>query len=204
MNLSRIPLLVWFLIPTIVILGAGVWFFSRPSVLGEKGMAEGSDLSIVPVSNPVEGTADYEIIGRQHIASGTPGSGYNSNPPTSGVHWQGPAKNGVYGSPLPDEQAIHNLEHGYVWISYWPKSVSLQATEGAAPKEGLSDEDLNKIVEIVKDDDWKIILSPREANDKKIALAAWGRVLNLDTFDPDKIKDFVKTYRNRGPEKTPE
>lgn len=200
MTLSRVPLLVWFLIPTMVILGAGVWFFSRPSVLGEKA----DEARPAAVSNPVEGTFDYDIVGRTHIASGTPGSGYNSNPPTSGVHWPAPAKGGIYDTALPDEQAIHNMEHGYIWISYWPKSVSLQATEGAALKEGLSDEDLNKIEEIVKDDDWKIILSPREANEKKIALAAWGRVLNLDEFDSDKIKDFIKTYRNRGPEKTPE
>ncbi|MBI2012813.1 DUF3105 domain-containing protein, partial [Candidatus Curtissbacteria bacterium] len=44
----------------------------------------------------------------------------------------------------------------------------------------------------------------REANDAKIACVAWGRVLTLDEPDYGKIEDFIRTYRNRGPEKTPE
>lgn len=187
MNLSRIPLLVWFLIPTVLIIGVGVWYFSRPTVLGE--MAEGDgDAKPVPVSNPVEGTVDYEIVGRNHIAQGTTGSGYISEPPSSGPHWPTPAKNGVYDNQLPDEQIIHSMEHGYVWISYKPD----------AP-----DEVKNKLKEIVKDDDWKVVLEPRDKNQTMIALAAWGRVLTLEQLDEGKVKDFIRTYRNRGPEKTP-
>ena len=188
--IRRIPLFVWVLIPTVLILGVGIWFFSRPSVLGEKGMAEGTgDAKLAAVSKPVEGTVEYDIVGRNHIAQGTPGSGYNSNPPTSGPHWNGPAKNGNHDSPLADEQALHNLEHGYVWISY---------------KGDVSDDVKNKLKEIVGGDDWKVILSPRDADETKIALAAWGRVLKMDEPDYDKVKDFIKTYRNRGPEKTPD
>lgn len=188
--IRRIPILVWFIIPTIIIAGAGVWFFSRPSVLGEKGMAEGTgDARPAAVSSPVEGTVEYDIVGRNHIAQGTAGSGYNSNPPTSGPHWPAPAKNGSYDAPLPDEQAIHNLEHGYVWISY---------------KSDVGDDVKNKLKDIARDDDWKVILTPRDADESKIALAAWGRLLKMDEPDYDKIKDFIKTYRNRGPEKTPD
>src|SRR3989338_1402278 len=111
MNLSRIPLLVWFLIPTIIIMVAGVFFFSKSAGTMEEGSW---DAKPVAVSNPVEGTVEYEIVGRNHIGNGIPGSGYNTNPPTSGPHWGAPARNGIYDSPLADEQAIHNLEHGHV------------------------------------------------------------------------------------------
>lgn len=184
----RIPLLAWFLIPTLIIIGAGVWFLSKNQGMSE--MSEGTrGAKPVAVSKPVEGTVEYDIVGRNHIASGTAGSGYNSNPPSSGMHWPSPAKNGVYDQPLPDEQLIHNLEHGHVWISYKPE----------AP-----DEVKNKLKEIVKDDDWKVILEPRGKNETMIALVAWGRVLKMDDPNYDKVKDFIRTYRNRGLENTPE
>src|SRR3989344_32229 len=111
--LRRIPVLVWFIAPTLVVLAVGVWFFTtNPAVLGEK---TDSDKPLA-VSKPVEGTLEFEIVGRQHIASGTAGSGYISNPPTSGNHWASPVKAGVYDKQLPDEQLIHNMEHAYVWI----------------------------------------------------------------------------------------
>lgn len=182
----RIPLVVWFLIPTLLIVGVGVWFLTKnPSVLGEKADTG----KPVAVSSSVEGTVDLDVVGREHIASGTSGSGYNSDPPSSGPHWPNPAKNGVYDDPLPDEQVIHSLEHGHVWIAYRPD---------------VGDEVKNKLKEIVNDDDWKVILTPREKNETKIALVAWGRVLKMDEVDYNKIEDFIKTYRNRGPENTPE
>lgn len=198
MNLSRIPIIVWFLIPTILIVGVGVWFFSKSSDMKPTTDQMKPDA----VSTPVSGTVEYEPVSRTHITAGTAGSDYNSNPPTSGVHWPSPAKNGVFDKPLPDEQVIHNLEHGYVWISY--REEQKEATPGAEVKPGLSSDEVKQLVDIVKDDDWKVILTPRVKNDTKIALASWGRLLNLEEMDADKIKDFIKTYRNRGPEKTPD
>lgn len=182
---NRIPLIVWFLIPTLILVALGVWFLTKSSTVGQ----EEDSSKPVMVSNPVEGTVDYEIVGRNHIPQGTPGSGYNSNPPSSGPHWPSPAKNGFYETALADEQFIHDLEHGYVWIAYRPD---------------VGDEVKNKLREIVQKDDWKIVAAPREANDAKIALVAWGRVLKMDEPDYGKIEDFIRTYRNRGPEKTPE
>lgn len=199
--LRRVPILVWFIVPTLIVLAVGVWFFTmNPAVLGEK---TDSDKPLA-VSNPVEGTQEFEIVGRTHIASGTAGSGYNSNPPASGNHWGSPAENGVHDKQLPDEQLIHNLEHGYVWISYRPVGELAEATTEANTVPGASDEVIDELKKIVEADDWKVVLGPREKNDSMIALVAWGRVLKLDSPDYDKVKEFVKTYRNRGPEKTPE
>ena len=186
MNLGRIPLLVWFLVPTVILIGLGVWFFTKSST---DGMQEGTDLNLVPVSTPVEGTVEFKVEGRNHIPTGTQVTNYNSNPPNSGDHWAGPAKNGVYDSELLDEQLIHNLEHGHVWISYKPD---------------VGDEVKNELKKIVEEDNWKIVLEPRDKNDTPIALVAWGRVLKMDTPDYDKVRAFIKTYRNRGPERTPE
>ena len=188
MSNFRVPLLVWFLIPTLILIGAGVWFLSKNQGMSE--MNEGTrGAKPVAVSKPVEGTVEYDIVGRNHIASGTAGSGYSSDPPSSGMHWPSPAKNGVYDQSLPDEQLIHNLEHGHVWIAY---------------KSDVGDDVKNRLKEIVNEDDWKVVLVPRDKNDTKIALVSWGRVLKMDEPNYDKIKDFIRTYRNRGPENTPE
>ena len=198
-KIRRIPILVWFLVVAVIILVGGVWYFSTMS---DDAMKEGDDLSIVSVSKPVAGTKEFKIESRHHTASGVPVTNYNSNPPNSGDHWAAPAKNGIYDKQLPDEQLVHNLEHGHVWIAYMPEGKG-EATTGAKVKPA-SKEVIKKLEEIVKADDWKIVLEPRSQNQSTIALAAWGRVLNMDTVDYEKVKDFIRTYRNHGPEKTPE
>ena len=67
----------------------------------------------------------FESQGQEHIAEGsTEHPPYSSNPPTSGPHWPQPANWGVYEGTQPDEQLVHNLEHGGVWISYRQDKVN--------------------------------------------------------------------------------
>jgi len=183
--IRKIPLLVWFLAPTFILVGIGVWLLTKHQTIGQSQVLS----EAVSISNPVEGTVDYAIVSRDHITQGAAGSGYNSNPPSSGPHWPMAAKNGVYDKELPDEQLIHNLEHGHIWISYKPNTA---------------DEVKSKLREIVEKDSWKVVLGPRDKNDSQIALVAWGRVLAMDEPDYVKVEEFIKTYRNRGPENTPE
>lgn len=185
--LDRVPLLAWFLVPTVVLVIVGAFVMS--SVAKNNATKEENQLEAEPVSREVEGTQVFKAVSREHIQAGTDGFGYNSNPPSSGPHWPSPAKNGVYDAALRDEQLIHNLEHGHIWISY---------------KSDAPDEVKTKLKEIVEKDSWKIVLEPRDANDSMIALVGWARVLKLESLDEQRIKDFISTYRNRGPEKTAE
>lgn len=125
------------------------------------------------------------ILGREHVAEGTTVT-YNSNPPTSGPHYPVPAAVRFYDQELRDEQLVHNLEHGQVWISYKP---------------GLSVEIINSLKGLAGG---SVIVTLRSKNDTDIALAAWGR---LDKFnvgagglDKRRIKDFIARYQNNGPE----
>lgn len=126
------------------------------------------------------------ILGRNHVPDGTKVS-YNSNPPTSGNHYAVPASARFYDKELPDEQLVHNLEHGHVWVSFKP---------------GLSAE----IVDMLKSfSSSVVIVTPRSANDADIALAAWGRLDKFNTannvVDEQRIKDFIIRYQGKGPEK---
>lgn len=50
----------------------------------------------------------------------------------------------------------------------------------------------------------RVVVVPRPNMDSRIAVTAWRRLLKLDTFEKDKITEFIKAYHNRGPEATVE
>lgn len=156
----------WFF-GVVVILGGGWFLITRLS-------PKGSDFS-----------AAVEILGRNHIPDGSTAA-YNSNPPTSGDHYAVPASIRFYDKELPDEQLVHNLEHGHVWIAYKP---------------GLSSD----ILSIFRDfSGGNIVVALRSKNDTDIALAAWGRLdkfnIEANGIDKQRVKDFISRYQNRGPE----
>lgn len=126
----------------------------------------------------------FENQGQTHIKVGESHPPYNSNPPTSGWHWLKPANWGVYNRVLVDEQVVHNLEHGGIWISY--KDI---------------DEDTKANLEkITKANSRSVIMSPREANDSRIVLASWTRLEKLDIYDEKKILEFIELNKNKSPE----
>lgn len=169
--------------------------------------------------------------GQEHIQNGAEHPAYNSNPPTSGWHYQQPAKAGFYDKPMADETLLHNLEHGHVVISYncekeikgigmnlIPRayadhSPSMSETANisldTSLPESFNNESCKRLKEKLEDivkgyKTWKIVAVPRPANETLIALTAWTRLQKLELFDADAINAFIKAYRNRGPENTPE
>lgn len=127
---------------------------------------------------------EIPVMGVEHIPSGASHQAYNSNPPTSGWHYAQSADWGVYQKDLTDELVIHNLEHGGIWISY--KDVD-QKTKSDLEAIG------NEYPE-------SIVVSPRSKNDSKIALASWGRLEKLESFDKEKIINFIEANTNKSPE----
>lgn len=154
----------------VAVIGYGIF------LLAQNTGPDGEDFSVA-----------HSVQGRNHIANGATHPPYNSNPPSSGSHYASPARGGFYNEPLPDEQVLHNLEHGDIWVAYRPD---------------ISDE----VKETLKSFAGRyVVVSPRSENDGEISLVAWGRV---DTFnvenkivDEERIRDFIKRYDNRGPEK---
>ena len=129
---------------------------------------------------------EVPILGRNHVPEGTKVTDYNSNPPTSGNHWPSPADWGFYNTPLADEQLVHNLEHGGIWVSY----------------KDADDQTKTKLLKLIAQKyPQAVIISPRELNDAKIAVASWGRLMKLETFDETKINEFIKANINNSPEK---
>jgi hypothetical protein len=137
---------------------------------------------------------------REHTTSLDERVKYNTNPPTTGRHYQIPAQDGIYGQTPQDEQLVHTMEHGRVII--WVKP-SLPEDQRA---------DLRALVE---DDPYQMVLVPRRNMPYAVAATAWnqdpapngtGRLMgcnevNAKTFDA--LAAFRDENRSQGPEPIP-
>lgn len=156
--------LVWGLLIVLLVVGL-VWLVLRsgPDPIGET----------------------FALQGREHIPVGAEHPAYNSNPPTSGSHYASAAEWGVYDRALSDEQLIHNLEHGGIWISYRP---------------GLIESAVVELRAFAKEHPKSVIVTEREQNDSMVSVAAWRMLLKLDSVDMDQVKQFYKANKNNSPE----
>lgn len=135
-----------------------------------------------------------EIQSAQHVKTGETHPAYNTTPPTSGWHLSSEAEWGVHQEPIPDELQVHNLEHGGVLIQYQPQQVNVETVE-----------QLSSFVTGLREQPkyCKLIAAPYPDMEKPFALTAWGRILELDSFDQERIVGFIEAFIDQGREKTP-
>lgn len=129
----------------------------------------------------------------QHIIEGQPVQ-YNSVPPVGGPHWPAPASWGVSSVQIPDERAVHNLEHGGIVIDH----------------NGISADDLAKLKALITGyprdqfNEIKIVLQPYDKiTPGSIALTAWGWRQLLPVYDAVAIRAFLDAHMNRCCESVP-
>jgi len=109
----------------------------------------------------------------QHLPEGQPIE-YDSVPPVGGPHWPSPAGWGVSVTAVPDERAVHNLEHGGIVISH----------------NGMSLEDLAKLRTLLASyprdryGEVKVLVRPYDKiAPGTLALTAWGWVETAPGLD---------------------
>lgn len=129
----------------------------------------------------------------QHVTEGQRVR-YNSVPPVGGPHWPAPAGWGVSSVQIPDERAVHNLEHGGIVIDY--NSISAEdLTKLKAVVTGYPRDQFNEI---------KIVLQPYDKiAPRSIALTAWGWRQLLPAYDAAAVRAFVDAHMNRCCESVP-
>lgn len=110
---------------------------------------------------------------------------YEQTPPVGGNHNPTWLNCGVYSSPVPNENAVHSLEHGAVWVTYRPD---------------LPADQVETLVDSLPDT--YMVVSPFEGLDSPVVASAWGKQLKLTGVDDPRLEEFVKEYR-QGPQ-TPE
>lgn len=110
---------------------------------------------------------------------------YAQTPPVGGDHNAVWLNCGVYTSPVPNENAVHSMEHGAVWVTYRPDLPADQV-------ERLVDELPSEY----------IVVSPYDGLPAPVVASAWGHQLQLTGVDDPRLAEFVREYRE-GPQ-TPE
>lgn len=133
------------------------------------------------VGNAATGTAVFPEKDHNHV-TGT--VRYDRTPPAGGPHNAAWLNCGVYTQPVPNEDAVHSLEHGAVWITYRPD---------------LPAKDVSKLQQFVvthyRGVQRHLILSPYQGLPSPIVASAWGAQLQLsDPSDPG-LATFVSDYQ---------
>jgi hypothetical protein len=127
------------------------------------------------------------IASREHISDGQKATDHNSVPPTSGQHYQNPAREGVHESPISNEVQVHNLEHGQIMVQY----TCTDCPELVAQLTPFAQRYRPRVL---------VAPYPDAQVGARIALTAWGRIDTFDEFDEQRIVAFIEAYRNKGPE----
>ena len=111
---------------------------------------------------------------------------YPDQPPVGGPHWPPQAggvlgwlRCGVYAEPVPDEFAVHSLEHGAVWLTYLPDATDEQVAELS----GLAD----------ARPDYTLV-SPYPGQESTFMATAWGAQLAVDDASDRRLRTFVDQY----------
>jgi hypothetical protein len=105
---------------------------------------------------------------------------YEQVPPIGGPHDPEWLACGAYDEPVRDENAVHDLEHGTVWITYDPAL----ADDGVATLEGFLPEDG--------------ILSPYDGLPAPVVITVWGAQLQLTGPDDPRLPLFLDEYGDGG------
>ena len=102
---------------------------------------------------------------------------YPQTPPAGGEHSSAWLNCGVYEQPVPNENAVHSLEHGAIWVTYDPS---------------LSDGDLETLKS--KLPSTYSVLSPFDGVPSPIVLTGWNSQLQVDSPDDPRIAQFLEEY----------
>jgi hypothetical protein len=132
-------------------------------------------------ATPIPGVEVFEVASRDHT---TDAVDYPQDPPVGGAHdpsWQ---KCQVYRAPVRNENAVHALEHGAVWITYPPD---------------LPEADRNVLEQAAAGNAY-VLVSPYPGLQDPVVVTAWGTQLRLDDVSDPRLPEFIARYAGNGPE----
>jgi hypothetical protein len=164
----------------------------------------------VPNSSGIPGATEYVTTGWPAASHNGPAAQalahdhvtgpvtYSVIPPVGGQHNATWMNCGIYDQPVPSERAVHNLEHGAVWITYQPslpepqvsqlrafvdKQTMVPSAEGAASR--------------------YMDLTPYPGLTSPIVISSWGFQLKVSSPADPRLQQFVNKFR-ASPKYTPE
>lgn len=161
---TRLPLVLASVAAALVLGAALVAPLVDRAIRGEEEAQRALDLTLVET---------WEITDREHTTDDVT---YSQDPPAGGAHAPVWLACGVYDEPVREENAVHDLEHGTVWITHDP---------------GLPAADLEALAEQLPDNG---IMSPRDGLPSPVVVTVWGAQLQLDGADDRRLALFIEEY----------
>lgn len=161
---TRLPLVLASVAAALVLGAALVAPLVDRAIRGEEEAQRALDLTLVET---------WEITDREHTTDDVT---YPQDPPAGGAHAPVWLACGVYDEPVREENAVHDLEHGTVWITHDP---------------GLPAADLEALAEQLPDNG---IMSPRDGLPSPVVVTVWGAQLQLDGADDRRLALFIEEY----------
>jgi hypothetical protein len=119
----------------------------------------------------------YDYVGAQHTTDPVT---YTETPPAGGPHdpvWQ---DCGTYTQQLRNENVVHALEHGTVWITYRPGTSAADVASLQAALASVKDK--------------KTILSPYPGQPSPVVVTVWNAQLGLNGASDPRLQDFLDFY----------
>ena len=123
-----------------------------------------------------EGIQTFAYRGAEHSEGPVE---YSEHPPAGGIHnpvWQ---NCGYYAVPIPNETAVHSLEHGAVWITYQPD---------------LPADQVQRLKELAEAQSY-ILVSPMDDLPSPVVASAWNQQLQLSSADDPGLEQFIRLFR---------
>ncbi|MDE0546080.1 DUF3105 domain-containing protein [Microbacterium sp. C7(2022)] len=151
-------------VAVIALVAASIIFAPPPPkeyTAGSEGVTIEGVEEFTHTTEHVEGTVDYD-----------------QSPPAGGPHAAIWLNCGIYSEQVPNENAVHSMEHGAIWVTYNPDDIAgddLDTLKGELPSS-------------------YVILSPYPDLDAPIALSGWNHQLKVDSTDDDRIGEFFEEY----------
>ena len=152
-----------------------------PSSSSATTLAPGQTAAPFPGEPP--GVKTYVGLARNHVD--TPVE-YPQSPPVGGPHWSVWQNCQYYDTSVPNERAVHSMEHGAVWITYLPATSP-------------GDRDVLKALAATGD---HILVSEYPGQPAPIVATAWGKQLYLQSVHDPELQQYVDFFQG-GPQ-TPE
>ncbi|MCX4749787.1 DUF3105 domain-containing protein [Kitasatospora sp. NBC_01287] len=135
------------------------------------------DKEVAAAKAPIPGVKTWSNLTRNHV-QGT--VNYAMTPPVGGDHnpvWLTCMGN-VYDKPVTNENAVHSLEHGAVWVTYNGKATA---------------DDIKTLSDKVKVTPYSM-MSPYPTETGTITLNAWGTQLVVDSATDPRVNEFFTKY----------
>lgn len=132
-----------------------------------------------PDSISIEGLQEFPDVPANHVAEAVDyEADYGMTPPAGGNHAAAWLNCGIYDQEQQNENAVHALEHGAVWVTYNPDEVSgsdLETLRNSVPSTYM-------------------IVSPYPGLDSPVVASAWGVQVALDGVSDERLDDFITKY----------